>query len=585
MGTVLMFDIFWMAQTTFRPMSYFVFYPVLLICAFFLSLPSVFSKNGLIQTVWLLIFDIWFIANLMYCRTYYNAIPLHSYGLVGNLSDFQASVWDSFKWYFIFLPLSTLGAYLFYSFSNKIKRTLPSVYPYFFSIIILAIVVWIADIPNGGSLKRMDQMSEYAYLSSSIPPMYSLAGYLVHDYYKSSASLSSEDKDAVASWIDMHSQKEKRYLEDMARTQRSVPRNLVIVLCESLESWPIGAKIEGKEITPNLNEWISDSTSFYAPNVVTQVGSGRSIEGQLQVTTGLIPMYNKVYAYDAADNTYFSLPKALKERGGKTILFTPDKPYVWNQARVAKAFGYDKTEYQEDFVIDETTGRTKRLSDGSLMRQIVEKIEYDSLWIPGERVMIMTVTNSGHNPFDLPRHLRTINFEGEYPKIIKDYMITAHYTDASLKTLIDYLKSRTDWDDTMVVITGDHEGLATDRRDALTNPASAEFVDPHQHTPLIILNSPVSGRYEGEMGQVDIYSTIIDLLQLDDYEWRGMGSSVFDPNFPGIAVGTAGDLNGVPSKDLSNEEIESLKNAKKISDLILKFNLLKHYPDSISDKP
>lgn len=580
LATVLMFDLFWMGQTTFRPMSYFAFYPVWFLSAFFLAFPSVFLKRGIFQTLWLLFFDALFIANLMYCRTYFNAIPLQSYALMGNLADFKSSVAESFQWYYISFPVLTLLAFTYFIFSRKIvRRTFPPI-PYIGFIAVLGLILWVSDIPNGGIMNRMQAMSEYAYLSSSIPPMYSLAGFLAHDYYKSQEKLSLQDRQEVEEWLLDHANLQSGYYADSLRLMRRQPKNLVVILCESLESWPIEATVEGKELTPNLNRLLKDSTTFYAPKVVTQVGAGRSIEGQLLVSAGLLPMFNKVYAYDAPDNTYFSLPYAMKSKGAKAILLTPDKPYVWDQERVAKAFGYDVEQYQDNFVIDETTGHTKRLSDGSLMRQIAHKLDQDSLWIPGENIMLMTVTNSGHNPFDLPDHLRTISFSGDFPEIIKNYMVTAHYTDASLQTFIDYLKSRPDWEDTMVVITGDHEGLASDRSAALDNPITREFVDPLQHTPLIILNSPVAGRFLKPLGQVDIYSTILDLLRIDDYAWRGMGTSVFDPDHPGVALEANSDIEGETGA-LSTSAITGIKDSRKISDRIIKFDLLRNYPDSI----
>lgn len=54
--------------------------------------------------------DFLLIANLMYFRTYYTAIPLNSYGLSGNLADFTGSVIDSLRWYDSLFPLSTLIA-------------------------------------------------------------------------------------------------------------------------------------------------------------------------------------------------------------------------------------------------------------------------------------------------------------------------------------------------------------------------------------------------------------------------------------------------------------------------------------------
>ena len=580
LATLLMFDIFWMLQTTFRPMSTFAFYPVLLLSAFFLAIPSLFSKNGVIQSLWLLFFDALFIANLMYCRTYYNAIPLHSYTLAGNLADFQASVVDSFQWYFIFLPILTLLAFFFYFFNRRIPKKLPSFPLYLLYVCVLAIIVWAGDAWRGGIMKRMDFMANYAYLSSSITPVYSLAGFLAHDYFKTTEKLTPEDKREVEDWLAYQDSLSSEYWNDSTRNDRKMPRNLVLILCESLESWVLQKEVEGIEITPHLNRLIADSATFFAPNVVTQVGAGRSIDGQLLILTGLMPMQNQAYAYTAVQDRFFSIPDAMKGRGAETFLFTCDKPYVWNQALVAKAFGIDSLFFSKDFVIDETAGPSRRLSDGSLMRQIASKLDSDSLWLPGQPAFIMGVTYSGHNPFNLPDHLRKISFEKEYPDIIKNYMVTANYTDDSLQILIDYLKSRPDWEDTMVVITGDHEGLASDRRLALSNPLSRDFVDPGQHTPLIILNSPVAGRYDGEMGQTDIYATILDLLGLNGYPWKGLGNSVFDPAAPGVALSSSADLTGDTS-GLSPERISHIREARQVSDKILKFNLLQNYPDSL----
>lgn len=576
LATVFMFDLFWMGQTTFRPMSYFEFYPFLFLSSLVVALPSLFDKRGYFQLVWLLFFDALFIANLMYCRTYYDAIPLSSYGLMGNLVDFKASVADSFKWYYIWLPILSIAAFIYYQINSRITRRWQNPLPYVSSLVVLGIVAWAGDAWRGGILHNMEFMRNNAYLSSSLPAIYSIGGHLVHDYYKTQKALSPEEEEKVAEWLRIHREITNPYwCNDSIFSARKVPKNLVFLLCESLESWVLNTSVENKELTPHLNLLIKDSTTFFAPNVVTQVGAGRSIDGQLLTLAGLLPMNYGAYAYEANNNYYYTIPKAINESGGKSILLTCDKPYVWNQASVARAFGLDTLIYSKDFDIDETAGPTKRLSDGSFMRQIKEKLEAGDLWNENQRTMIMAVTYSGHNPFHLPEHLRNISLDGDYPQIIKDYMITANYTDESLQILIDYLKSRPDWEETMVVITGDHEGLGSDRKTAMNNSNTKAFVDPGQHTPLIILNAPLPGKYTEELGQVDIYSTLLDLMGFHKYPWRGLGFSIFDPAHPAAAVGMSGRLVGQISE--TDKEMESqLLEARNVSDLILKFNLLEN---------
>ena len=68
--------------------------------------------------------DLLFVTNLMYCRTYYSAIPPTSYLLVGNLADFTESVVDSLRWCDLLFPLSTgMAAYLLYRPAKSGRRT------------------------------------------------------------------------------------------------------------------------------------------------------------------------------------------------------------------------------------------------------------------------------------------------------------------------------------------------------------------------------------------------------------------------------------------------------------------------------
>lgn len=55
-----------------------------------------------------LLLDLFFMANLLYLRTYFTAIPLFNYTLIDNLSDFSASIVDSFRGVDLYFPLLIL---------------------------------------------------------------------------------------------------------------------------------------------------------------------------------------------------------------------------------------------------------------------------------------------------------------------------------------------------------------------------------------------------------------------------------------------------------------------------------------------
>ena len=106
----LLFDFIWSIPTTFASFSTIEFYATKIIATLVLLVPYKFFRLWKTEIVIMLLLDILLIVNLMYFRTYYTAIPLNSYGLSGNLADFTGSVYDSFRWYDIFFPLSTIAS-------------------------------------------------------------------------------------------------------------------------------------------------------------------------------------------------------------------------------------------------------------------------------------------------------------------------------------------------------------------------------------------------------------------------------------------------------------------------------------------
>lgn len=62
-------------------------------------------------------------------------------------------------------------------------------------------------------------------------------------------------------------------------------------------------------------------------------------------------------------------------------------------------------------------------------------------------------------------------------------MTTARYTDKAIGKFVEYLKTLPQYDETLIVITGDHEGLAT-YREELCNAPVARVSYPTRHSPL-----------------------------------------------------------------------------------------------------
>lgn len=568
----ILFDIIWCLQTTFTPFSSAALYYNTILVTLVLTLPYVLLRQRWLQIVMMLVLDGLLISNLMYSRTYNSVIPLESYLLAGNLSDFMASVVDSMRWIDLLFPISTLIAgFWVRRYAPEARLAWRRVVHYMAIIIAVGAICGLLLVPKGGFSKTIDDMQSANYYSC-VTPEYTFFGSLLYDAMHTDAPCTPQIREEVKTWFAL--QPNYVPLSDSI----SERKNLVVVLCESLESWVIGLRMEGKEITPNLNRAIADAQTLYAPNTLTQVKGGRSIDCQLLLNAGLLPLRSGCYAMKYTGNNYHTLTKAMASTyNSRSYLLTVDKPITWNQAQVAKAFGIDTLLSKDSWQLDEKVGSRKKLGDVSFMRQAVEKMKTKQIWKRGEHVYLQFVTYSGHNPFILPDNLKRIHFKGNYPRKMLDYMTMANYTDHTVGILLQYLKSRPDWHETMVVIVGDHEGLAADRADIRRSAEGRRVVSASQFTPFIVLNSPVTMRYDGILGQVDMYPTILNLMHLDNYYWRGMGQSILDKRKVAVAVGSQMNIEGDVSH-ASKVEINRLTQAHTIADWVIRYNMEKSLP-------
>lgn len=566
--TFVAFDVIWCMDTTFASFSFFETYATKIIATLALAGVYALTRCRWAQIVVMALLNVLLVANLMYFRTYYSAIPASSYLEAGNLADFKASVTDSLRWADIVLPLITIAtAVMAFRYKTTKRQPLTAVLKWWAAPLAgFALLLTGVNLCKGGFHKSLRSVRQSAYLCSADAPIFSVFGCIWYDITDAAEPITPEKQAEIERWL---ASQPKHQPADSVTEKRS---NLLIVFAESLESWVLEKKVDGKEITPCLNRLLKEKSTLYAPNVLTQVKGGRSIDAQLMICSGLLPLMSGTYSSLYYDNTFYTLQKAMRGlKHSRSYLLTIDKVSTWNQGAVARSFGTDTIISYHDFKMTEAFGTHKRIGDASFFQQCREKIERGEVWKPGESVYMQFVTYSGHAPFKLPDHLRTITLPASIPEKAADYMTTAHYTDKAIGDFVAYLKTLPQYKETIVVIVGDHEGLASYRQELVGNPACRGLVSDKQLTPFIVLNSPVGMRYDKFMGQIDIYPTLLNLMQLDAYRWHGLGQSILDPRKQGVAVGSVMNVEGTGS----DKEVERLKEAHTVSDYMLRYDWLK----------
>lgn len=245
-------------------------------------------------------------------------------------------------------------------------------------------------------------------------------------------------------------------------------KNILVIHAESIQNWLLNTKINGKEITPNLNKLAKEG--MYFTNYYSQESVGTSSDTEFTFNTSLLPASSGTVFVSYWDRNYaYSTPKLLKEKGYYTFSMHGNNCTMWNRNNMHPSLGYDHFYcYTDAFDIDETIGIG--LSDKSFFKQAVPiisnvKKEYKNFY--GTLIMLTNHTPwndiSKNSNFDVTIHYNDPN-TGEVKiapylegTTLGDYIKSANYADAALGQLIDDLDKAKILDDTVIVIYGDHD--------------------------------------------------------------------------------------------------------------------------------
>lgn len=584
-ATVLAFDVLWSSITTFRGMSFGGTYIYGLLLALIMAAPSMWMRRCWLQALILVVADGFAIANLMYCRTYFSPIPPASYLLAGNAMEFGDALLQSLRWGDLSFAAITLITVILLSVKSRKRDNTPASarsLSYFVTLGVLIIAAAIYGLCNGSPLHHMEKLRNECYYRTTPPVIYTLPGAFMADLLQSSVSVSEEEKQEALRMLD--ESLEFRNISSASTTSgASAPRNIVYIIVESLEAWPIGTKVEGHEITPNLNRLAADTThTFFARSVLSQVGPGRSIDGQLLMTTGLMPTTDFVYSMRFPDNNYPHLGKMMKhQRKTRNYFLSGDRPTTWNQGVMSMNFDFDVRLFRDDWDSSESFTHPTNPSDGSFVTQVIDRMRSGELWPVGENAFMEILTYSSHGPFYIPDEFKLMKLKNSYPEPLADYITAINYTDAAVGRLVDYIMSRPDAANTIIVIAGDHEGISAWRRDIRKNRDAAALVDEEGYVPLIVINTDHPGRRDAVMGQTDVYPTIVDMAGLipsadsrDIRAFNGLGISALSPFSPSYAIDASGRIVG-DTANANTRVLRHVKTAPRVSSAIIRGNLLR----------
>ncbi len=292
-------------------------------------------------------------------------------------------------------------------------------------------------------------------------------------------------------------------------------KNVIVIQMEAMQNFLLHLQIEGREITPVLNGLIGES--LYLPHVFQMVGQGNTVDAEFMLNTSFHIPRDGAASQSYGDKQLPSFPKMLKEAGYRAVTFHTNDIAFWSRNELYPAIGFDQY-YDDDFfghddIVDFGA------SDEVLYRKTAEELE--RYHREGQKFYANVISMSGHHPFNIPERKRRMQLPSEFDDtLVGDYIVSQNYADYALGQFIDQLKQSGLWEDSVVMIYGDHMGLPIYSLDDHQMNLMHDLIgkdynyDTMMNIPLLLHVPGEEARIMPDRigGQVDFMPTLANLL-------------------------------------------------------------------------
>ena len=393
-------------------------------------------------------------------------------------------------------------------------------------------------------------------------------------------------------------------------------KNVIFIHAESIQNFLVGLKINGKEVTPNLNKLAKEG--IYFDRFYPQISVGTSSDTEFTLNTGLMPSSSGTVFVNYYNRTYYSLPKYFNEMGYYTFSAHANNADYWNRKTMHKTLGYQDFYAKDSYVVPSDTSDPNwvglGLSDKSFFNQLIPILKNIKETKSPFYGTVITLSNHSpfndltkYDPFELTMDYTYTDENGKkqsgkanYLKntSMGNYIVSAHYADAALGEFIQLLKDNDLTKNTIIILYGDHEARLAKKQfnllynyDPVTNDIKDEtdptFVsmenynyDLLKNTPLIMWN--VDKKYRRKvssaMGMYDVLPTIANMFGFKDK--YGLGHDIFSDNEKIVVFPNGNVLTDKVYYSNLNDEYVALSDEPIDSDYISR---LKDYANQILD--
>ncbi|WP_129045659.1 LTA synthase family protein [Companilactobacillus metriopterae] len=342
----------------------------------------------------------------------------------------------------------------------------------------------------------------------------------------------------------------KRYLDNNYVTPNAEytgiakGKNVFVIHLESFQQFLIDYKVNGEEVTPNLNKIYHEDNTLSFDNFFNQVGQGKTSDAEMMLENSLFGLpEGSGMVVDGTTNTFQAMPAMLDQDGYTTAAFHGDVPSFWNRDNAYKSWGYDY------FFSSNYYKQKKNYNVGFGMKDKIflkDSSQYIEQLPQPFYAKLITVTN--HYPYDLDKKNQSIARTKTGDKTVDGYVQTARYLDDSIGEFMDWLQ-KTGLDKTsMVVFYGDHYGISDNHKKAMSKLTGIKNFDDfqnsqYQRVPFMIhmdgLQGGINHTYGGE---IDVMPTLMNLMGISDKGTVQFGSDLLSPEHSQVVAFRNGDF-------------------------------------------
>ncbi|MGV3273090.1 LTA synthase family protein [Bacillus sp. CIS52] len=352
------------------------------------------------------------------------------------------------------------------------------------------------------------------------------------------AYASSDDLTSVENYTSSHYAKPNAEYFGKAKG-----KNIIKIHLESFQSFLINYKLDGKEVTPFLNKLARGGEDMtYFDNFFHQTGQGKTSDAELMMDNSLFGLPEGSAFVTKGENTYQSLPAILDQSEGYTsAVLHGDYKSFWNRDQIYKHIGYDKFFDASTYDMSDDNLVNMGLKDKPFFKESIPKLK--SLKQPFY-AHLLTLTN--HYPFTLDEKDATIEKAKTGDATVDDYFQTARYLDEALEQFFKDLKSSGLYDNSVIMIYGDHYGISENHNRAMKEILGKEITPyqnaQNQRVPLMLhIPGKKGGVNHTFGGEMDVVPTILHLEGIDSKKYINFGTDLFSKDHDDTVTFRNGD--------------------------------------------